>query len=118
MILASMYIVCFYLPLVWTLFRKNVPNSKLNPWIEYPIYTVGIMIQIIFFTIELIQIRYRWKTYLKDSIWNWIEFTQIFLYILYVYEEITHEKNNESLTRRLSAGNEIDYALEFGHRQL
>jgi len=80
-VLAIVYVTCWYLPLIWSLFT----NTK---EIEFPIFTLGLLTQALFFMIELIQIRFRWRTYLTESVWNWIEFTQFFAYIMYVSEEV------------------------------
>jgi hypothetical protein len=33
-------------------------------------------------------LRFRWRTYLQESFWNWIEFSQFFVYIGYALEEL------------------------------
>jgi hypothetical protein len=52
------------------------------------------MTQAIFFAIELVQLRFRWRTYLQESFWNWIEFSQFFVYIAYAVEELGIRENN------------------------
>ena len=62
------------------------PNTQEYQELEVPIFILGILTQAIFFAIELVQLRFRWRTYLQESFWNWIEFSQFFVYIAYAVE--------------------------------
>ena len=50
-------------------------------------FTLGFITQALFFVFELIQIRFRWRTYLR-SFWNWVWITQFLVYVIYVWGEI------------------------------
>jgi len=41
-------------------------------------------------------LRFRWRTYLQESFWNWIEFSQFFVYIGYALEELYLRRSRES----------------------
>jgi len=41
-------------------------------------------------------LRFRWRTYLQESFWNWIEFSQFFVYIGYALEELYLGRSRES----------------------
>lgn len=79
-IMMIMYSIGFYIPFIISLFLDS--RMALLWWVKVTIFAVGVLTQFLFFGIELVQLRFRWRTYFK-GFWNWVEFSQFFLYVAY-----------------------------------
>ena len=78
-VLFTIFMVFYYGPFLSTLFFEN-------RYIEFSIYILGGLTNLIFFGVELIQMKNAGiKNYFRESFWNVMEFSQFFLYIYYVF---------------------------------
>lgn len=80
---------CYYIPFLVTIFIPyRIP--------EIIISVVSLIVIIVFFCIELVQMKYAGWGYFTESVWNYMELTQFGLFITYFILRSVNDFNETS----------------------
>ena len=78
-----LYIFFYYIPLMLNLIVDSPALRGMSNFF-------GFLVQLLFFFLELIQLKYLGREYLTSDVWNFIEFMQFPIYLIYILVNVSH----------------------------